>query len=79
MHKPSSPGDAEAISRRAFVSNSAAWTMTSLAAAQPIQADILSGAATNQATALPACPHPFLTPAESFNTVARGNPKPHTH
>ncbi|MDB4652433.1 hypothetical protein OAG06_05350, partial [Verrucomicrobia bacterium] len=78
MHKPSPPGDAEAISRRAFVSNSAAWTMTSLAAAQAIQADILSGAATKQTTALPACPHPLLTPAESFNTVARGNPKPHT-
>ena len=78
MHKPSPPGGAEALSRRAFVSNSAAWTMTSLAAAQAIQADMLSDAATEQTTALPACPHPLLTPAESFNTVARGNPKPHT-
>ena len=78
MHKHSPPEDAEAISRRAFVSNSAAWTMTSLVAAQATQADILSGAATKQTKTLPACPHPLLTPAESFNTVARGNPKPHT-
>ena len=52
--------------------------MTSLVAAQATQADILSGAATKQTKTLPACPHPLLTPAESFNTVARGNPKPHT-
>lgn len=52
--------------------------MTSLTAAQAIQADILPGAATNQAMALPACPHPFLTPAESFDIVAMGNPKPYT-
>ncbi len=67
------------VSRRRFVEQVtvlAAGTslarQTALAVGEP--APVQSGADADT----PASPHPFLTPADDFYTVARGNPKPHT-
>ncbi len=54
------------ISRRSFLQKS-----TIVAAAA-------SAAGSDAAENVPSLAHPVLTPAEDFNTVARGNPKPHS-
>jgi DMSO/TMAO reductase YedYZ molybdopterin-dependent catalytic subunit len=67
-----------AISRRDFVhTTTAAATAALLAAAS---ADSANAAAPPRAATAEAeiDPHPFLTAAKDFDTVARGNPKPHS-
>jgi hypothetical protein len=73
MHLPP-PGEAEAISRLTFVSTSAAWKLTSLAAGRPIHGDILPGASTNQNRAFPAWAHAFLTPEDAFHHTYGAKP-----
>ena len=51
---------------------------TTLAGKMIANAAETSIAATNVKPIGPVCPHPVLTPAGDFYTVARGNPKPHT-
>ncbi|MCL4206695.1 MAG: molybdopterin-dependent oxidoreductase [Pirellulaceae bacterium] len=62
-----------ALSRRSFLEASAALATSAVVGSSANGADV--SAATGEAAA---CPHPFLTPADDFYTVARGNPKPHT-
>ncbi|NIP95850.1 MAG: molybdopterin-dependent oxidoreductase [Akkermansiaceae bacterium] len=57
-------------SRRRFLQKSTALTASALAGGVTASAQ--------DAKAAPPAPHPVLTPAEDFETVARGNPKPHS-
>ncbi len=65
------------ISRRGFVQTATAITAASLLGGRTTQAGE-AGSQPLEAAADVICPHPFLTPAADFFTVARGNPKPHT-
>ncbi len=66
------------ISRRSFVQQVSVLAGTSIAAGRLSQAgDASTSAATPAGEAAPN-PHPVLTPANDFYTVARGTPKPHT-
>ncbi len=60
-------------SRRTFLQKSTVLAASALAAGGASEAR--DAPAPESA---PANPHPILTPAKDFNTVARGNPKPHT-
>lgn len=71
----------EPLSRRQFVratSALAASTLTGAFAGRASAAEAPPAAVTPAAKAIPAFPHPLLTPAEDFYDVSRGNPKPHT-
>jgi len=58
---------------RAFVERTTAFV-----AASVLSGEFVEGAQFKGVGKSPVCPHPFLTPAAEFYTVARGNPKPHT-
>ncbi|CAN5886963.1 hypothetical protein BH11VER1_BH11VER1_06410 [soil metagenome] len=62
---------ADSISRRDFLHAATALAATTLAANTTLHAQTTVAAAAN-----PAYPHPFLTPADKFEDVSRGTPKP---
>lgn len=68
--------DDDPISRRRFVGKSAGITVSALAAGAGMKAMGVDDEV--PAADPPVDPHPCLTPADEFYTVARGNPKPHT-
>lgn len=66
----------DSISRRSFVGSTAALAATYFTAGNSARGqDSAAAAAVPDESGFA---HPFLTPANDFNTVARGNPKPHT-
>ncbi|MFP6897459.1 MAG: molybdopterin-dependent oxidoreductase [Roseibacillus sp.] len=58
-------------SRRSFIQKSTVLAASALAGGTPAGAQVVGKAKLT-------LPHPVLTPAEDFQNVARGNPKPHT-
>lgn len=78
------PTQFEPISRRDFVRTASVLTAAAVAgglsnAAQPAEAPTPASAKTAPPkTANPASARPFLTPANKFRDVSRGEPKPHT-
>jgi DMSO/TMAO reductase YedYZ molybdopterin-dependent catalytic subunit len=71
------PDSPERISRRRFTKQTAVLTASAFAGKTIAQAAAPNPNSITPA-GLPTCPHPTLTAANDFYTVARGNPKPHT-
>jgi DMSO/TMAO reductase YedYZ molybdopterin-dependent catalytic subunit len=66
----------EGITRRDFVRTTSAAAAAALAGGISNSVDAADVVSPKPAT--PGYPHPFLTPADKFRDVSRGNPKPHS-
>ncbi|MCB1230078.1 MAG: molybdopterin-dependent oxidoreductase [Verrucomicrobiae bacterium] len=67
---------ASEISRRRFAKSAVGMVASAMGASQVGGQDQAGSVSVSVEGVV--SPHPFLTPAEDFYTVARGNPKPHT-
>ena len=80
--KPQTPS--VPITRRDFVRTTSALAAAALAGGLSSTAEAADAPATSSTKTVPAksaasaYPHPFLTPAEKFRDVSRGDPKPYT-
>lgn len=71
----------EALTRREFVRTTSALAVAAMAGSGPGLAQAPAAAPKSKLRPTPGntgFPHPLLTPAEHFEDVSRGNPKPHT-
>jgi len=70
--------EAHSVSRRDFVAQTSALTAAALSAGSSIAAESLDSPGETSTNRTTGQQHPFLTEADEFRDVSRGNPKPYT-